>query len=88
MISAEISRELVAGASFPGPSVGMRMISPVELASRGTGVSSVGFILRPRSRRVYGGPASLLLASDQSDLSALSTESSLSGVPAWSPPVL
>jgi hypothetical protein len=88
VITVDISRELVAGASFPLPSVEVRIMSPVELALRGTGVSSGGFDVRPRGRRVFGGQVSLLLASNQSDLSAPTTKSSLSGVPAWSPPVL
>lgn len=88
MITTENSRELVAGASFPAPSVEVRVKSPIELAFRGTGVSCDGFDVRLRGRRVSGGQVSPLMASHQFDLSAPTTKSSLSGVPAWSPPVL
>ena len=82
-------RELVSGTPFSSPISVMpaarRGTSPIQLTSRGTGVSGAGPESTERNREVYRLDTSRITLSATP---APSSKSPLLGVRAWRPPVL
>jgi len=84
------SRELAIGALLSAMRTVRHGVSPVELTFQGTSASSAGCDARERvSPKTYGDLiVSKVRLSRLSTVAVPSSKGPLSGVPAWSPPVL